>query len=137
MTLTIYQHNLLENGTLYDVINVVNACNVIREGVRVHMGDGYHRNGVFVALLQDFDAQFEWTRANREVFVTMRPDIIPRPLVELMKNSKMLITGSSKALPCVNYLDVLSAVIEYDKTFDECYPVPLREARLYDVLRNM
>lgn len=71
------------------------------------------------------------------MFVTMRAYGTPLSCVEVMNNSKLLNNAFRKALPWVDILDRFRAVISYDRTFVECYPIPINEARLYNVRRDM
>lgn len=71
------------------------------------------------------------------MFVTGLTGCTPLLSVEVLKNSKPPNIASSKALPCVYFLDVPRALIAYDRTFNECYPVPFRESHLYDERREI
>ena len=137
MTVTIHPDDLPNNGRLEDVMDVVNGRNIIHQGVRVFIVDGHHRHVVFGELRKDPDPAFDWTREPMEVFVTMRADGTAMNSSEMMKNSKLLNTASSNALPCVDFLDVLRAVIAYAPTFNECYTGNFQEARLLDIRSDL
>lgn len=69
--------------------------------------------------------------------MTLRADGTQIWSLEVMKKSKLLNTASSKALPCVNVLDVFRALIAYAGMFNECDPISIRDGRLYNVRRDM
>lgn len=86
---------------------------MIRDGVRMKLVHGKHRRAVFGERCQDIDPQFDWASENIEVFVTILADCIALSSVYVMKNSSLLNTASSNALPCVDFLDVIRALIAY------------------------
>lgn len=101
-------------------MNVFNVGNVIRDGARVYIVDGHRRHAVLGNLQLDPDIWLDWTRDIIELFVTMRADGTPLSSLEVMKNITLLNTASSKSLPCVDFLDVLRAIISYSRTFNKC-----------------
>lgn len=99
----------------------------------MHIVDGHNHHAVFGVLCEDTEPRLEWTMENIEVFVNMKADDTALLSVEVMKNSTLMNTASSKGMPCVYFLDVLRAEIAYSRTFYQCYPVLFFEARLYEV----
>lgn len=57
--------------------------------------------------------------------------------MEVVKNSNLFNTVYPKALTRFDFLDVFRIVLAYARISDECYMAPIRDARLYDVRRDM
>lgn len=124
-------------GNLDDALKVTDGQNVIRDGVHAIIFHGHNRLSVIGELRKDIAEQYNWTRENIEAFITMPVDGAVLAAIDIMKNSKPIKIVSSKALPCVSFLDRLGAVIVYARTLDECNTEPFREAHLIEIRRDM
>lgn len=126
-----------DDGKLEEVLEGMDGRNVVREGVRDIIVDGNHRLVVIGELHKDSAEQYNWKRGNGEVFITMHVYGTEVSSIDIINKNKPVNNVSSKELPCVSFLDLLRAVIEYGRTFHECYRVPFRKERPTDIRREM